>query len=332
MRATRCGGGSSRVGEMHAVLASFCRLLAGIGLFFAGIRLLRAGLGRAAGRRAEGALRGLTGTPLAAVLTGTVVTAVLQSSSAVTVTVVGLVDARVLDLYQAFGVIMGANLGTCVTAQMVSFRAESLGIPVICAGIALYVISGVRGRRLHRDIGAALAGLGCILWGVGVTSSAMTWLAGRPWLVESLVVLGQVPALGVLAGAAFTGVIQSSSVATVMLIGLARQGLMNLGSAVAVALGSNIGTCVTTLIASIGAARAARKAAVLHLAFNVAGVVAVLPVFGGFVRLVEAVSPQDPGHGIANAHTLFNLLSILVVLPWSRRFVDVVKGAHAWTS
>ncbi|MDK2931680.1 MAG: phosphate:Na+ symporter [Bacillota bacterium] len=329
MRPMRCGGGSSRVEEMCAVVASVCRLLGGIGLFFAGIRLLRAGLGSTAGRRAESALRGFTRTPLAATVTGTVVTAVLQSSSAVTITVVGLVDAGVLDLYQAFGVIMGANLGTCVTAQIVSFRAESLGAPAVCAGLALYLAAK---RRLHRDIGVALAGLGCILWGVGVTSSATAWLAGAPWLVESLVVLGQVPTLGVMAGAAFTGVIQSSSVATVVLISLARQGIMDLRSALAVALGGNIGTCVTPLIASVGASRAARKTAVLHLAFNVVGVACVLPVFRAFVRLVEAISPQDPGHGIANAHTLFNLLSIVVVLPWSRRFVDIVRGGRTWTS
>lgn len=318
-----------RVWRICAVAASLCRLVAGIGLFIAGIRLLRAGLGRAAGRHAEGALRRLTRTPFAAVVTGAVVTAALQSSSAVTVTVVGLVDSGVLDLYRAFGVIMGANLGTCVTAQVVSFRAESLGIPAICAGLALYLAAR---RRHRRDLGIAVTGLGCILWGVGVTSSAMVWLARAPWLVEAMVVLGQVPALGVVAGVAFTGVIQSSSVVTVALIGLARQGLMDLGSAVAVALGSNVGTCVTTLIASVGASRTARRAALLHLVFNVAGVVLVLPVFRAFVKLVEAVSPPDPGHGIANAHTLFNMLSIVVVLPWHRRFVDIVRGGRTWTS
>lgn len=308
--------------------SSLCRLLAGVGLFLAGVRLLRAGLMGAAGSRAEEALRGLTRTPLTGTVTGVVVTAVLQSSSAVTAMVVGLVDAGVLDLYQAFGVIMGANLGTCVTAQIASFRAESLGIPVVCAGLALYLAAR---RPLNRDIGVVLGGLGCILWGAGVTSSAMAWVGGVPWVVEFLVVLGQVPALGVAAGAVLTGLIQSSSVATVVLIGLARQGVVDLKSAVAVALGSNIGTCVTTLAASVGASWTARRAAVLHLAFNVAGVACVLPAFGPFLRLVEAVSGLDPGRGIANAHTLFNLLSIVAILPWSRRFVDIVRGGRTWT-
>ncbi|MGE5592264.1 MAG: Na/Pi cotransporter family protein [Betaproteobacteria bacterium] len=327
MRATRRGDLPWLAGEIRAVVASLCRLLAGMCLFFAGIRLLRVGLGRAAGRRAQSALKAFTRSPLAATVTGAVVTAILQSSSAVTVMVVGLVDAGVLDLYQAFGVIMGANLGTCVTAQIVSFRGESLAVPAVCTGLALYLAAR---RRVHRDMGLALVGLGCILCGVGVTSSAMAWIADAAWLVESMVVLGQVPMLGVAAGAVFTGLIQSSSATTVVLISLARQGIMDLGSAVAVALGSNIGTCVTTLIAGMGASRTARKAALLHLAFNVAGVACVLPVFRGFVRLVEVISASDPGHGIANAHTLFNLLSIVVVLPWARRFVDVVRGGPTW--
>ncbi|MCR4402149.1 MAG: Na/Pi symporter [Firmicutes bacterium] len=309
--------------------SSLCRLLAGVGLFLVGVRLLRAGLAGAAGKQAEGALRGLTRTPLAGTATGAVVTAVLQSSSAVTAMVVGLVDAEVLDLYQAFGVIMGANLGTCVTAQIASFRAEALGVPAVCAGLVMYL--GAR-RPRSRDMGAALAGLGCILWGAGVTSSAMAWVGSLPWVVESLVVLGQVPALGVVAGTVLAGLIQSSSVITVVLVGLSRQGIVGLESAVAVALGSNVGTCVTTLAASLGASRTARKAAILHLAFNAVGVACVLPVFGPFIRLVEFVSGLDPGRGIANAHTLFNLLSIAAILPWSRTFVDLVKGGTTWTS
>lgn len=311
------------------MLASSCRLCAGIALFFVGIRLLRSGLGGAARKRVEGALLGLTGTPGTAVLTGTVVTALVQSSSAVTVTVVGFVDAGVLDLYRAFGVIMGANLGTCVTAHMLAFRGEAFAIPVVCMGFAGYLCAR---RRLYRDFSMAVAGFGCVLWGVGVIQSAMAWLAGAPWFAESLVVLGQAPLLGVMAGAVLTGVIQSSSVTTTVLIGLARQGLMGLGSAAAVALGSNIGTCVTAILASVGASPSARCAAFLHLAFNVTGVIAVLPVFPAFVKLVEMFSTVDPGRRIANAHTLFNLLSIIVVLPWSRKFVDIVKGGRLWTS
>ncbi|MFZ5923773.1 MAG: Na/Pi cotransporter family protein [Bacillota bacterium] len=311
------------------MLASSCRLLAGIALFFVGIRLLRSGLGGAARKRVESALLGLTSTAGTAVLTGAVVTALVQSSSAVTVAVVGLVDAGVLDLYRAFGVIMGANLGTCATAHVVAFRGEAFAIPVVCIGLAGYL--GAR-RRLYRDLSVAITGFGCILWAVGVIQSAMAWLARAPWFAESLVVLGQAPLLGVIAGAVLTGVIQSSSVTTAVLIGLARQGLMGLRSAVAVALGSNIGTCVTALLASVAASPGARCAAILHVAFNVAGVIAVLPVFRAFVKLVEMVSPVDPGRSIANAHTLFNLLSILVVLPWSRKFVDIVKGGRLWTS
>lgn len=311
------------------MLALSFRLFLGIGLLLGGLRLLRRGLGRAARGHSEAALSRLTRTPLAAVVTGAVVTAAVQSSSAVTAMVVGLVDADVLDLYRAFGVIMGANLGTCMMAQVISVRGGGLAFPAVLAGTVVYLCGR---RRLHRDAGVALVGLGCILWGVGEVQRAMSPLAGAEGFVRSLVVLGQVPLLGVLAGAVFTAVVQSSGAATTALIGLARQGLMDIRAAVAVALGSNVGTCMTTLLASVGASRNARTAALLHLAFNVAGVIAVLPAFGAFVGVVEALSPPDVGRGIANAHALFNLLSILVVLPWSRRFVDIVRGGRAWTS
>ncbi len=311
------------------MLASSCRLIGGIVLFFVGIRLIRFGLGGAGRRRVERALCGVARTPGMAVLAGAAITALVQSSSAVTVAVVGLVDAGVLDLYGAFGVIMGANLGTCAQAYLVALRGEAIVLPAVCAGLAGYLLGR---KRVHRDAGLALTGFGCVVWAAGVIGSALTWLAREPWFLETLVVLGQVPVLGMAAGAALTGVIQSSGLTTAALIGLARQGLMGLAAAVAAALGSNVGTCATALIASLGASPGARRAALLHLAFNVAGVIAVIPVFPAFVWLVEAVSPLDPGRAIANAHTLFNLLSIAVVLPWSRKFVDLVRGGRPWMS
>jgi len=158
----------------------------------------------------------------------------------------------------------------------------------------------------------------------------LAWLAEIPDILNALVVFGQVPFFGVLAGAVFTGIIQSSSVTTAILVGLVREGLVNLRAAVSLALGSNIGTCATTLIAGLTASPAGRVTAMLHLVFNLAGVIAVLPVFSAFVKIVEIVSPADPGYRLANAHTLFNLMSILVIFPWCRQFVDLVKGRHTW--
>ncbi|NLA07930.1 MAG: Na/Pi cotransporter family protein [Firmicutes bacterium] len=308
------------------MLASLCRLLGGILLFSAGIAFLRKGLKRKTGARVEAALRKLTPQPAFAVAVGALVTCAMQSSSAVTVIIVGLVDSGVIDVYQSFYIIIGANLGTCLTAYIVAFRTRILGPLALVISASMYLMK----ERFGRDPAVVFFGLGCILEGVEVTCSALAWLAEIPDILNALVVFGQVPFFGVLAGAVFTGIIQSSSVTTAILVGLVREGLVNLRAAVSLALGSNIGTCATTLIAGLTASPAGRVTAMLHLVFNLAGVIAVLPVFSAFVKIVEIVSPADPGYRLANAHTLFNLMSILVIFPWCRQFVDLVKGRHTW--
>ena len=313
--------------ELHNMAASLCHLVCGMFLFFMGMAFLRKALKRKCGVQVERVLRALTPNPITSVVTGTLATSALQSSSAVTVIVISLVDSGVIDVYQAFYIIMGANLGTCLTAYIVAFRFWIPGPLVVAGSVLLYVLISRRGRK---DLALMVLGLGCIIEGVEAFGSALAWLAEVPGILDTLVVFGQVPFFGVLSGALFTGIIQSSSMTTAMLVGLVRQGLIGLKSAVSLALGSNIGTCVTTLIAGFSASSAGRLAARLHLMFNLIGVVAVLPVFNGFVWMVEAVSPIDPGYTLANAHTLFNLMSILVVFPWGRQFVDLVKGRHEW--
>jgi phosphate:Na+ symporter len=296
-------------------------------LFFAGMAFLRKGLRRRIGVRVEKALRRLTPQPVTAIIVGALVTCAVQSSSAVTVIVVGLADSGVIDVYQAFYIIMGANLGTCLTAYIVAFHAGIPGPLVLVVSVLVYVLMR---QRLGRDVALVFLGLGCILGGVEVTGSALAWLAEIPDILHALVVFGQVPLFGVLAGAVFTGITQSSSVATAILVGLAREGLVDLRSAVSLALGSNIGTCMTTLIAGLGASSVGRFTSLLHLVFNLIGVVAVLPVFNAFVMMVKVVSPADPGYRLANAHTLFNLMSILVIFPWCRQFVALLKGRREW--
>ncbi|NLJ59433.1 MAG: Na/Pi cotransporter family protein [Firmicutes bacterium] len=307
--------------------ASLCRLLAGILLFFAGIAFLRKGLRQKTGARVEEALRKLTPQPVNGIIVGTLVTCAMQSSSAVTVIVVGLVDSGVIDVYQGFYIIMGANLGTCLTAYIVAFQTRILGPLALVMSVFFYC---KRKQRSGRDAALVFLGLGCILEGVEITGSALAWLAEIPDILHILVVFGQVPFFGVLAGTVFTGIIQSSSVVTAILVGLVREGLVNLRSAISLALGSNIGTCMTTLIAGLGASSAGRFTALLHLVFNLVGVVAVLPVFRSFVMIIETISPADPGYRLANAHTLFNLMSIIVIYPWCRQFVDLVKGRREW--
>ncbi|NLS45606.1 MAG: Na/Pi cotransporter family protein [Firmicutes bacterium] len=307
--------------------ASIFRLVAGVLLFFAGISLLRKGLKRKTRIMAERALRDLTSKPGIAVIIGVLVTCAMQSSSAVTVIIVGLVDSGVLDIYQAFFIIIGANLGTCMTAYIVAFRTKALGFLAFTVSIFLFVFAR---RKFSRDLAVIFLGLGCIFQGVEVTGSALTWLAEIPDMLYALIVFGQIPLFGILAGAVFTGIIQSSSVVMAILVGLVREGLVDLKSAVSLALGSNIGTCITTLIAGLGASSAGRFTALLHLAFNLIGVIVILPVFNGFMMLVEAISSSDPGYVLANANTIFNFMSILVVFPWGRQFVDLMKGRRRW--
>ena len=313
--------------ESHEMVASVCRLLCGMLLFFAGMAFLRKGLRRKIGIRVEKALRALTPKPVTAVIVGTLVTSAIQSSSTVTVIVVSLVDSGVIDVYQAFYIIMGANLGTCLTSYIVAFRVGIPGPLVLVISVLVYVLMR---KRSGSDTALVFLGLGCIVEGVEVTGSALAWLAEVPDILHALIVFGQIPLFGVLAGAVFTGIIQSSSAATAILVGLVREGLVDLRSAVSLALGSNIGTCVTTLIAGLWASSAGRFTSRLHLVFNLIGVVTVLPVFNAFVTMVSVVSPADPGYRLANAHTLFNLMSILVVFPWCGQFVNFMKGRRKW--
>ena len=309
------------------MVASLCRLLCGMLLFFSGMAFLRKGLKRKIAVRVENALRALNPKPVTVVITGIVATCAIQSSSAITVIVVSLVDSGVIDIYQAFYIIMGANLGTCLTAYIVAFRVGIPGALVLVVGILVYVLMRQRQRS---DEALVFLGLGCILEGVEVTGSALAWLAEVPDILHALIVFGQVPLFGVLAGAVFTGIIQSSTVVTAILVGLVREGLVDLRSAVSLALGSNIGTCMTTLIAGLGASSAGRFTSLLHLVFNLIGVAAVLPVFNAFVMMVSLLSPADPGYRLANAHSLFNLMSILVVFPWCGQFVNFMKGRRKW--
>ncbi|MGI6652223.1 MAG: Na/Pi cotransporter family protein [Limnochordia bacterium] len=240
---------------MSATVSIIIGLFGGLGLFLLGIQLLGDGLQRAAGERMRRILEMFTSHPLKAVLTGTAVTALLQSSSTTTVMIVGFVNSGLMSLSQAVGTIMGANIGTTITAQIVSFNIYSLAYPLIAIGALLYYFSK---KKLQRYAGMGILGFGLLLLGLSTMSTAVSPVRDYEPFLNLLVTIGDRPILGILAGALFTAVIQSSSATTGLVIAFSWQGIISLPAGLALIVGANLGTCITALLASLGSSVTAR--------------------------------------------------------------------------
>ena len=281
-------------------------LFGGLAMFLYGMDRMSRALQRAAGDAMKRLLARLTATPLLGVLTGLAVTAVLQSSSAATVMVIGFVSAGLLELPRAVAVIYGINIGTTMTAQLIAFDAQQLVYPVLFAG---FVIDFAARKARWQAVGEAVFSFGLLFEGIGILGGALQPLAGQEVFLGWMTRVKASPLLGVLLGLGMTMVVQSSS-ATVL-------------------LGDNIGTTVTALLACIGQGRDAARAALAHSCFNLTGSLLAAALLPGFVRLVELVSPKGPeleiiSRQIANAHTLFNICCALLwlpFLPWMVRLV-----------
>lgn len=297
-------------------------LLGGLGLFLYGMNLMAEGLQKAAGDKLKGIIEKLTSNTIMGVIVGTVVTAIIQSSSAATVMVVGFVNAGIMSLTQAIGVIMGANIGTTVTAQIVSFKLEAIAPVALGIGIILYLFSK---KQKTKEFAAILLGFGILFTGMEFMKDAVKPLAEYEGFKQSLIYFGNHPLLGILAGFAITGIVQSSSASMGMLIALASQGLIPLSAALPILYGDNIGTCVTSLISSIGASRNAKRAATMHLTFNVIGtIIFVLILNYPITKFVTWLDPNDAARQIANAHTIFNVVNVLILLPFAKYIVKLV--------
>lgn len=297
-------------------------LLGGLGLFLYGMNLMAEGLQKAAGEKLKKIVEKLTSTLVMGVLVGAVVTGIIQSSSAATVMIVGFVNAGIMNLSQAIGVIMGANIGTTVTAQLVSFKLEAIAPVTIGIGIILYLFSK---KQKTKELATILLGFGILFTGMEFMKDAVEPLSQYKGFSDALVYFGQHPLLGVIAGFAITGIIQSSSASMGMLIVLASQGLIPLNAALPILYGDNIGTCVTSLLSSIGASRNAKRAAIMHLTFNVIGTIIFMLILGKPISMiVEYLDPNDVGRQIANAHTMFNVLNVLILLPFAKYIVKIV--------
>lgn len=296
-------------------------LIGGLGLFLYGMNLMREGLQKSVGNKLKKIIEFLTSSVLMGVLVGVVFTAIIQSSSATTVMIVGFVNAGIMTLSQAIGVIMGANIGTTVTAQLVSFNLEGLAPIALGIGIIIYLFAS---KQKNKHLAEILIGFGILFTGMEFMKDAVKPLAQLPQFKNPLLYFGTHPILGILAGFLITGIVQSSSASTGILIVLASEGLLPLSSALPIIYGDNIGTCVTSLISSVGASRNAKRAAMMHLSFNVIGTIIFMIILNKPISaLVTRIDPTDVARQIANAHTLFNLLNVIILLPFSRYIVKL---------
>ena len=293
-------------------------LVIGLSFFLYGMKLLGDGLQKAAGDSLRRILQALTNSPVKGVLVGLTVTSIIQSSSATTVMVVGFANAGLMTLSQAMGVIFGANIGTTITAQIIVFKLSDAIWAFILVGVLMEFFVK---RRTTKAVGEAILGFGILFFGLYFMSDALAPLKTNQAFIDFLVRFGRLPALGILAGAVFTGVIQSSSVTTSLVVALSLQGMITLPSAIALVLGANIGTTVTAGLASIGTNIVSRRTALTHFLFNFLGVILIFPFLAPFTRLVAMTSTYLPRQ-VANAHTMFNVtmtcVAVLLIKPFER--------------
>ncbi len=300
-------------------LSNVMMLLCGLGLFLFGMKLMGDGLEMAAGARLKSMVEKLTTNKYMGALVGLVVTAIIQSSSATTVMAVGFVNAGLMNLAQAVGVIMGANIGTTVTGLMIALKLNSLAPIAIFLGVVIMMFMK---KAYHKHIGQIIIGFGILFFGMTVMSDSMKPLADDPTFTGLMTKFSN-PLLGVLVGLVFTAVIQSSSASVGVLQALAGQGAIGLGSAVFVVYGQNIGTCVTALLACVGTSRTAKRTAVVHLLFNVIGTIlfVIITLLLPFTEWIEAIFPGDTMMQISAVHICFNVVCTAILLPLSNYLV-----------
>lgn len=309
------------------------KLFGGLALFLFGMEQMADALKAVAGERMKGILAKLTSNRFTGAATGAFVTAIIQSSSVTTVLVVGFITAGLMSLSQSIGVIMGANIGTTITAQIVAFKVTKAALLMIGVGFSM-LFASKQDRIKH--YGAMLMGLGMVFFGMSVMSDAMKPLRTyQPFL--DLMISMENPLVGILVAAGFTGLVQSSSATTGIVIVMASQGFITLPAGIALAFGANIGTCVTAMLASIGKPREAVRAAMVHVIFNVAGVLVWLMFIPHLAEFVTSFSPTHPElsgierlgaetpRQIANAHTIFNIANTLIFIWFTAQLARVVE-------
>lgn len=303
-------------------ILDFAVFLGGVGLFLYGIKIMGQGLEMAAGSKLKSMLDKVTSNKFMAVLIGVVVTALIQSSSATTVMVVGFVNAGLMNLVQATGVIMGANIGTTVTSVLIALDLTAIAPVFVFIGAALLVFSK---KKFLTHIGEIIAGFGLLFIGMDTMSTAMEPLRNSQVFIDFMVKANN-PIIGVLVGLVFTAIIQSSSASIGILQALAIKGLIPIEFAVFVLFGQNIGTCVTALLSSAGSKTNSKRAAIIHLLFNAIGTVifVLITIFTPYIELLKMIS-DDTVVQISAAHIIFNVVSTLILFPFSNKIVALSR-------
>ena len=300
----------------------FTGIFGGLGLFLYGMKLMSDGLENIAGEKLKSILEKITSNKIMGVLVGTIVTAIIQSSSAITVMVVSFVNAGLMTLGQATGVILGSNIGTTITAQMVSLNLEV--IAPIFIGIGAIVIVVTKNKKV-KDLAYIALGFGVLFMGMGLMSSSLKPVSELAIFNKFILLVGKNSILGVLIGILITAILQSSSATTGILVALAVSGNLDMSVAFPIILGCNIGTCITAILAGLTANRIAKKAALLHLFFNIFGTILFLPFSDKVVMIVQYLTPDNVARQVANSHTIFNVVITLFILPISKYFVKLVN-------
>lgn len=317
-----------RIVYSHKAQLDFAQFFGGLGMFIFGMNMMSSSLQRIAGARLKSIISHLTGNPLFGMLTGTAVTALVQSSSATTVMIVGFVNAGLMTLTQAIGVILGANIGTTITGQLIAFKLDELAWPILAIGSALMLLSKTKAGRAW---GEALLGFALLFLGMKYMGGALKEYRNHEVFKSIFVVLSSNRIMGVFAGLMVTLVVQSSSATVGLTMSLMESGafgsdpVVALFAAIPVILGDNIGTCITAVLASIGTNTNAKRVALAHTMFNVLGTLIVLPLLSQYVSLIMYFS-SDPLRLVANAHSVFNIANAFLFLP----LVGLLKTIVTW--
>lgn len=298
-------------------------LCGGLGMFLFGMNLMSSGLEAAAGEKMKRLMEKLTSTTLKGVIIGTVITALIQSSSATTVMLVGFVNSGLMSLAQTVGIIMGANIGATMNGVLLAVGVGEIAPAIEFAGVCMIMFSK---NEKVKQTGNIITGLGILFIGMNMMSSAMTGLRSSPEFIN-LITTFKNPLVGVLVGTVFTAIIQSSSATVGILESLALAGLITLDSGIYVMFGATIGTCITAAIASIGTSTNAKRVAVIHLLFNVIGTVAFVAICRvfPFVGFVEKLFPNSVSVQIANAHVIFKIVTTVMLFPFANWLVKMAE-------
>lgn len=299
----------------------FIELLGGLALFLYGMEMMSSGLELVAGDRLRVVIEKMTSNFFKSIFVGALVTAIIQSSSATTVMVVGFVNAGLMTIYQSVGIIMGANIGTTITGQLVALNISTIAPIIAFVGFLLNTFSKSKKKKY---VGQAVIGLGFLFMGMQFMSDSMEPLRDYPGFATLMTKFDN-PILGVLAGTGVTALLQSSSASLGILQAVANQGVISLHSAMYIILGFNIGTCVTSVLSSVGSSKNARRTALVHVLFNIIGT--IIFVCASFVipidKIVISFSRNLPAAEIANLHTLFNIVTTILLIPFSKKLADL---------